>query len=178
MDSAAAADLCATHLLRRGRRHLALVGAGGLGTHAGAALREQGFLAATGRNGVQVPAARTRPLPRWTARHGDEATTALLREDPAVDGIVAADDQTAIGVLHALRALGRRVPDDVAVTGVDDDDAARDSAPALTSVALPVAEVADAAVRFLTERVAGFDGPARVQRFTGRLVVRLSSGGG
>ena len=178
VDSAGAADLCATHLLHRGRRHLALVGAGGRGAHAGAALRERGFLAATRRHGVEVPAARTRPLPRWTAHHGAEATTALLREDPAVDAVVAANDQTAVGVLHALRALGRRVPDDVAVTGIDDDDAARDSAPALTSVALPVPEMADAAVRLLTERAAGLDGPARVQRFAGRLVVRLSSGGG
>nr|WP_240897216.1 substrate-binding domain-containing protein [Kineococcus vitellinus] len=177
VDSAGAAEVCAAHLLHRGRRRLALVGAGGRGALAGAALRERGFLAATRRHGVEVPAARRCPLPRWTAHHGAAATTALLREDPAVDGIVAADDQTAVGVLHALRALGRRVPDDVAVTGVDDDDAARHSAPALTSVALPVPAMADAAVLLLTERLAGFDGPARVQRFAGRLVVRVSSGG-
>lgn len=175
VDSAGAADLCATHLLHRGRRHLAFIGAGGEGTHAAAALREQGFHRATRRYGVDVPTTRTRSLPGWTAEHGADATTALLRRDPAVDGIVAANDQIAVGVLHALRVLGRRVPDDVAVTGVD-DDVAGDSAPVLTSVALPISEMSEAAVLLLTQRLAGSAEPARVQRFTGRLLVRLSSG--
>lgn len=176
VDSAGAADLCTTHLLHQGRRHLALLGAGGGRAHAVAALREQGFHAATRRHGMDVPAARLRSLPGWTAAHGAAATTALLRQDPAVDAIVTANDQAAIGALHALRSLGRRVPEDVAVTGVDDDGAG-DSAPVLTSVALPVTEMSDAAVLLLTERVAGFAGPARVKQFDGRLLVRLSSGG-
>ncbi|WP_167584952.1 LacI family DNA-binding transcriptional regulator [Kineococcus rubinsiae] len=174
-DSAGAADLCATHLLHQGRRRLAFVGAGGGGVPAAAALREPGFHAAHRRHGLEVPAGRTRSLPEWTAQHGAAATTALLREDPGIDGVVAANDQIAVGVLHALRSSGRRVPDDVAVTGVDDDDVARNSTPALTSVALPVPEMADAAFELLTERLAGSGGPARVRQFPGRLVVRLSS---
>ncbi|WP_432511556.1 LacI family DNA-binding transcriptional regulator [Kineococcus sp. SYSU DK001] len=174
VDSAGAADLCTTHLLQRGRRRLALVGSVGGAGRAGGGLREQGFRRATRRFGVTVPAARARPLPRWTTRHGVEATTALVRADPALDGIVAVDDQAAVGVLHALRTLGRRVPDDVAVTGVD-DDLACDGSPALTSVLFPVREMAGTAVLLLGDRIAGADEPGRTRVFTGELVVRPSS---
>ncbi|WP_311736719.1 LacI family DNA-binding transcriptional regulator [Kineococcus radiotolerans] len=175
VDSAGAAELCTTHLIHRGRRRLALIGAGGGAAHAGATVREQGFRRAVHRSGIAVPAARVRPLARWTTQHGAEATTAMMREDPAVDGIVAANDQAAVGVLHALRAMGCRVPDDVAVTGVDDDDLARDGSPALTSVRLPVREMADTAVLLLTERITGLLEPGRLRVFTGSLVVRPSS---
>ncbi len=48
--------------------------------------------------------------------------------------IVCANDQSAIGVLHALAAHGISVPGDVAVTGFDDMPVARHLRPQLTSV--------------------------------------------
>ena len=55
----------------------------------------------------------------------------------------------AIGALGALRATGRRVPEDVAVAGFDDIELARFSEPALTTVRQPVAEVAACIVQML-----------------------------
>ena len=48
--------------------------------------------------------------------------------------IVCANDQSAIGVLHALALHGISVPGDVAVTGFDDIPVARHLRPQLTSV--------------------------------------------
>ncbi|MGH7734213.1 MAG: LacI family DNA-binding transcriptional regulator [Gemmatimonadales bacterium] len=48
--------------------------------------------------------------------------------------IVCANDQSAIGVLHALAQHGIAVPDEVAVTGFDDIPVARHLRPQLTSV--------------------------------------------
>ena len=43
----------------------------------------------------------------------------------------------AVGALRELRAQGRRVPDDVSVTGFDDVTLAQFCSPALTSVHIP-----------------------------------------
>ena len=48
--------------------------------------------------------------------------------------IVCANDQSAIGVLHALARHGISVPGEVAVTGFDDIPVARHLRPQLTSV--------------------------------------------
>jgi DNA-binding LacI/PurR family transcriptional regulator len=72
---------------------------------------------------------------------GEAATRELLARDPAVDAIFAASDLMAAGTLRALRAAGRRVPDDVAVIGFDDSDVARNTDPALTSVRQPTQQM-------------------------------------
>jgi DNA-binding LacI/PurR family transcriptional regulator len=57
--------------------------------------------------------------------HNDEAdaeriTATLLATAEPPDAIAAMSDRQAVGVLRAVRAAGRAVPDDVAVTGWDD----------------------------------------------------------
>jgi substrate-binding family protein len=44
----------------------------------------------------------------------------LAERVPDVDAVFVANDPMAIAALEALRSLGRRVPDDVAVIGFDD----------------------------------------------------------
>jgi LacI family transcriptional regulator, galactose operon repressor len=50
------------------------------------------------------------------------------------DGVIAFNDYTAIGAMHALEAAGLRVPQDVAVVGCDDVPVARMVHPALSSI--------------------------------------------
>jgi DNA-binding LacI/PurR family transcriptional regulator len=92
---------------------------------------------------------------------GEHATLRLLDRRPDVDAIFAASDLMAVGVLRALRRLGRRVPDDVAVIGFDDAPIARGTDPLLTTVRQPVEEVGAHAAR---ELVALIDGTVTEQR--------------
>jgi DNA-binding LacI/PurR family transcriptional regulator len=69
--------------------------------------------------------------------------------------VFAASDLMAAGALEALRAAGRRVPDDVAVVGFDDSALARWSEPPLTSVAQPVEEMGRQMARLLLARIGG-----------------------
>jgi DNA-binding LacI/PurR family transcriptional regulator len=50
----------------------------------------------------------------------EDVARALLSSSDPPDAIAAMSDQQAVGVLAAVRAAGRTVPDDVSVTGFDD----------------------------------------------------------
>jgi LacI family transcriptional regulator len=67
--------------------------------------------------------------------------------------LVCANDQTAIGAMSALTRAGRRVPEDVAVTGFDGLDIGRHLHPALTTVAQPMRELGETAVGLLQRRI-------------------------
>ena len=67
----------------------------------------------------------------FTATGGYDATRRLFEQRPDVDAVFAASDLAAIGVLRALRELGRRPGDDVAVIGFDDITAAVEQQPPL-----------------------------------------------
>ncbi|MGV8979438.1 MAG: LacI family DNA-binding transcriptional regulator [Cellulomonas sp.] len=74
---------------------------------------------------------------------------------PAVSAVAAYNDEVAMAVLAALRAEGLRVPQDMAVIGVDDIPAARLAAPALTTVSQAI----DAEAEYLAAAVvAALDG--------------------
>ena len=71
---------------------------------------------------------------------------------PDVTAIACHNDVTAIGVLRALRAAGRRVPGEVSVIGCDDIAAASWVSPTLTTVAQQKAEMGRLAVERLAAR--------------------------
>jgi DNA-binding LacI/PurR family transcriptional regulator len=70
----------------------------------------------------------------FTQRGGDAATALLLERVPDLDGLFAASDLMALGAISALRRAGRRVPEDVAVVGFDDNEFALTAEPPLTTV--------------------------------------------
>jgi LacI family transcriptional regulator len=77
----------------------------------------------------------------FTAASGAAAMRRLLERDPSIDGLFAANDQMAMGALSVLAEAGRRVPDEVAVVGFDDDRYAATTMPALTTVRQPAAQM-------------------------------------
>ncbi|MDU0348757.1 LacI family DNA-binding transcriptional regulator [Actinomyces sp. MRS3W] len=77
---------------------------------------------------------------------------ALTKDRTAVDAVVCADDDLALGVLSGLLAGGVRVPEDVAVCGCGDLEDGRFSTPTLTTLRFPMSEIARAALDDLERR--------------------------
>ena len=110
----------------------------------------------------------------WSARSGYEAVMARGR-DLRATGIVAANDQTALGAMLALKELGLSVPEDVSVTGVDDIPEAAYFSPPLTTLRVDFAAQGRSAVQELLSRIDGTP-PPRVPALQTELVIRASTG--
>jgi LacI family transcriptional regulator len=90
--------------------------------------------------------------------------------------IFTASNFMTAGALHAIRELGLRVPEDVALVGFDDLDWTTLVDPPITVVAQPVIEVGRRAGELLLARLRGEDGPPRQVVLPTELVVRRSCG--
>lgn len=110
----------------------------------------------------------------FTEPGGRAATRALLAAHPDLDALFAANDQSALGAVAALRAAGRRVPDDVAVVGFDDLPGAQAADPPLTTVRQPVAEMGRLMAELLVAMVEGRTPQQRHLVVPTELVVRAS----
>ncbi|MEU4159947.1 LacI family DNA-binding transcriptional regulator [Actinoplanes sp. NPDC026670] len=112
----------------------------------------------------------------WTPRSGYELGRELAR-DPDVTAIFAANDDMAIGAIHALHEAGRQVPGDVSVAGFDDIPLAAHVTPPLTTVSTDNAELAENGLHYLTAFLADPDHvPAAPQTHQHRIIVRNSTG--
>ncbi len=109
----------------------------------------------------------------YDRRSGYDATLELLRREPGLTAVVAANDTVALGACAALRERGRSIPDDVSVAGFDDLPFSADAMPALTTVRLPLYEAGARAGRLAMGREAV---PGGVVPEPAELVVRGSTG--
>jgi LacI family transcriptional regulator len=89
--------------------------------------------------------------------------------------ILCANDQTALGVIHALAQRGIRVPHDVAITGFDDVPVARHLHPPLTTIRQPMQELGVKAFDILYSRISTGGGKADTV-LPVELIVRESCG--
>lgn len=145
-----------------GRRRLAFIR--GKANNPDSAQREAVFRNTLAALGVQVREELILPG-TFLEGSGGSAVRVLLDErgvrPSELDGIVAANDQMAVGAARELLARRIRVPEDVAIVGFDDDDHARSNSPPLTTVAQPIERLGERAAELLLEHLAGRPTPER-----------------
>ena len=73
----------------------------------------------------------------WQPLSGYEATRELMALADPPTAIFCGNDLMAVGCYDALRELGLRIPDDIAVMGYDDREIAQHIHPRLSTVLLP-----------------------------------------
>jgi LacI family transcriptional regulator len=121
-NNAAIAELAADHLLQRGFRHFAFCGYHRTPINGWSDERAQSFSGRIHAAGFQCqhyrgPKHATRDWPAFR-----DSLARWLRSLPKPVAIMAATDKRARQVLDVCRFAGFRVPDDIAVVGVDNDE--------------------------------------------------------
>jgi DNA-binding LacI/PurR family transcriptional regulator len=148
VDNDGGARLVGRRLLESGRSRLATI-AGPMDMTAGVD-RLTGFRGALSQAGQPPPATA---YGSFTRESGEQAMRTLLAREPELDAVFCASDMMALGAMSALKASGRRIPDDVAVIGFDDVELGRHTDPALTTIHQPIAEQARLLVQMLIAQI-------------------------
>lgn len=104
------------------------------------------------------------------------AAVGMLSTPEPVTAFVGGNNLTTIGIVIALRALGRRVPDDVALIGFDDFEWADAFEPRLTAMVQPCDAIGRSAASLLRQRITHPKADPSVVRFKPTLVIRESCG--
>ncbi len=157
IDNVAAARLATEHLLDVGCIQVVAIGdqpdsQQGSGT---ALLRRQGYEEALCGRGMAVGEGFVAAVPSWRRQDGASAMAALLDAATRPDGVFCFNDTLALGALRMLSERGLRVPDDVAVIGIDDVEDGRFAVPSLSTVAPDKEQIARTAVQMLVDRMHG-----------------------
>jgi DNA-binding LacI/PurR family transcriptional regulator len=175
IDNVRAAREAVRHLVSTGRRRLAFVGVEPDAPERSGVLRLRGFREELRAQGLEPDPAWELPVARYTRAEGARVVESVLARIDHVDGLLCANDQLALGAMHALRRNGVRVPTDVGVVGWDNIEDGRYANPTLTTVAPDVDGIAARAVAAVVDQVEGHVGKPADVVVPHRLLVREST---
>ncbi|WP_442865496.1 substrate-binding domain-containing protein [Acidocella sp. MX-AZ03] len=100
-----------------------------------------------------------------------------FKRGPAPEAVIASNGLLLMGVVRALRAAGKSMPDDLAVAGFDNESWTDLIGPGLTVIEQPVATMGRTAMQLLLERLEEPDAPLRKMVLGGRCLTRGSTTG-
>jgi LacI family transcriptional regulator len=171
-DDFTGAARVADHLVELGRARIAHI----TGPENAPAVRERvrGLTHALGAHGLSLVGS---PLyGPWSQRWARRAVELALAEVPDIDAILCGSDQIAATVLEAVVASGRRVPEDIAITGYDNWAVfAQETDPALTTYDMGLEQLGAAAVSDLFTMMGDTRVGGGTRHHEGVLIVRGST---
>lgn len=172
-DHGAAYELTSL-MLDRGRRCLAYIGVTADDVAVGVN-RLQGVQAAMADYGLD-PTSLLVETGSFRVENGLTSMEQLLRRDPEIDGVICATDRIAVGAMEVLRRSGRRLPEDVSVTGMDDSWAGNFISPRLTTAHFYYRTSGETAASMLVDMIQKRQRPGPVQQtMLGYTIVRRES---
>jgi LacI family transcriptional regulator, fructose operon transcriptional repressor len=171
IDNVASACRLTTHLIENGYRRIAAI----LGEASTTGRqRHQGYADALKTHGIPYTAELVRYVQPKTSG-GQRAALDLLALPEPPDAIFTTNSLLMAGALTAIREIGWRIPDDVALVGFDDTIWSALVQPAITLIAQPTKEIGQTATELLLQRVANPEQAVRQVILKGQLIVRGSS---
>jgi LacI family transcriptional regulator len=171
-DNFGGSRLAVSHLIERGHRQIALIGASDI--YAPGRERRLGYEQAFHDYGLAVD----RDLIKVTdfrATNAEAATEALLDRDPAPTALFVCNGVSAIGALRAINRRGLRVPDQIALVVFDDLDWLEAYSPPITAVSQNTRQLGITAADQLLRRINGDPEPVQERRLPTQLIVRQST---
>jgi LacI family transcriptional regulator, galactose operon repressor len=159
------------YLIGRGHTRIGMIG----GSEGPGSRRAAGFRRALDDAGMDAVRELT-AIADWTRRGGQEAMRRLVASTERPTAVFCANDLMAIGAMDVARDSGLSIPEDLALVGYDDIDAATLVSPSLTTVVNPAYEAGQSAGRLLLDRMTGrYTGERREVVLRARLVERGSA---
>jgi LacI family repressor for deo operon, udp, cdd, tsx, nupC, and nupG len=171
IDNAKAACEAMDHLCQLGHRHLGVV----TGPMVSPLSRDRlhGATARAKEEGARVTVSIAGG--DFSIESGIAAGDQLLSGASPCTGIFCFNDEMALGVVHAARQRGLRVPQDLSVVGFDDIRFAQYFDPPLTTIRQPMRELGEATVRLLLNILRGNVKDAVSVTLPHALIVRAST---
>lgn len=158
IDDYHAAFEMASHVVATGRRKVAILGGPEASSASTGRLRGyQDALRKAGLTAVNEPDVWGELSRASGALHA----RTLFAEYPDVDAVLCGNDVIALGVLDVCTEIGKRVPEDIALTGFDDMSFSSAGPLQLSTVTVPRDLMGRRAARRLLQRIAGDDSPPR-----------------
>lgn len=177
IDNVRAAHDAVSHLTALGRTRIAAIGTQPFEQYATPLQRTAGYISALRDAGLEPDPRYERAAAHYSRADGYEAAASLLELTPRPDAIFCFSDLLAMGAMRALFDAGLRVPDDVALIGIDDIEEGRYATPSLSTVSLDTPFIAQEAVRRITTRIDDPEAPAEEVVAPHRVIVRESTAG-
>ncbi len=105
------------------------------------------------------------------------ATIELMKRSPRPTAVFVASDLMAMTAISAITHMGLRIPQDVSLMGIANNEFTEYSNPPLTTIEVPFADIGSVAADMLIERIQGLDAPPRRVLLPLKLKVRASCAG-
>ena len=166
--------LATAHVLEHGHRRIGFIAPPR--ELPSAAPKYAGYERALAQAGVALRAELIETTPDFAVESGHRGALRLLDRDDPPTAIVAASDSLAIGTIRAARELGVSIPEELALVGNDNIASAGDTAPPLTTIMAPAAELGSRSIGVLEQLIAGQPLEHAAITLGTRLVVRQSCG--
>ena len=171
VDDAAGAALAIRHLTNLG--HSRVAGIFGPGTIDTTRRRRSGFLTAARKAGIKPLLIGANGL---SASSGTKAAIEVFTHHREMTAIFASTFAQGMGVLRAARQTGLLIPGEMSVIALHDSELADYLSPPLTTIRLPVDEMAHQAVDLLVDMIEGGDAKAIIVKTGPQLMLRESTG--
>ena len=153
IDNVQAAMDATAHLIEIGRTRIAAIGKQPKEHYTTPLQRSEGYARALERAGLSVVPSLVRSADHYSRADGYAAASSLLGESLRPDAIFCYSDLLAMGAVRAVFDAGLRVPEDVAIIGIDDIDEGRYARPSLSTVSLDTPFIAQHAIARITARI-------------------------
>ena len=166
-DSYGGGQTAAKYLFDKGHKHVAILN--GPAWSKDAEQRIDGFQDFYNKKGIKI---RPDLIVRadFSERKAFEQTASLIRKDPKITAIFCCNDEMAYGVLQRLNELGINCPKRISVFGFDNNFQSAHVQPPLTTISVPVYDLAVESARSL---VMHLQSPKSKNRFTGSKILPM-----
>lgn len=171
-DNFRAAYQAVEYLIKKGHRHIGLVGSE-KNCYPSLQERRNGYLRALKENEITDTYIANFNI---NNSRGYEETSSLLREHPQITALFCINDDVSTGAMRAAADLKKRIPQDLSVVGYDDTYIALNAHPPLTTMHVDTVAMGRASVHLLSLRLDNPDSARMTLTIHATLTERESAG--